>query len=161
MALIFLLTLIIAPLVEISIFISVGQEIGALAVIGLTVATAFFGLAIVRAQGIDTVIRARRELEAQRAPIPELLHGALLALAGLFLLIPGFLTDGLGALLLIPPLRHWLIIALLRHVRPGAADVIIDGEFQEQQSEYDGSKEGRVIEGEIVSKTGSDEYTPR
>lgn len=150
MALIFLLTLILAPLVELSIFIAVGGEIGALAVIGLTIASAVIGLALVRAQGMETALRARRELEAKRAPIPEMMHGALLVIAGLFLLIPGFLTDSLGILLLLPFLRKWLIMTLLRRLRPGSASVIIEGEFTEQANGSSRPRNGGLIEGEII-----------
>lgn len=151
MALIFLLTLILAPLVEISIFIAVGEEIGVLAVIGLTIATTAIGLTLVRAQGIGTALRARHELEANRAPVPEMLHGALLVIAGLLLLIPGFLTDSLGILLLIPFLRTGLITILLRRLQPGSATIIIEGEFTEQSGNGFSDSDSRIpIEGEII-----------
>ncbi|GER01607.1 membrane protein FxsA [Iodidimonas gelatinilytica] len=136
MALLFLLSLILTPLVEISIFISVGEDIGAFPVLILILATAAIGVAIVRAQGVETIRRARAELGANRAPVMELMHGAMLALAGLLLLIPGFLTDFLGALLLIPPLRTWIAFRIFRHSRPGSAHVVIEGEFWEQSDTH-------------------------
>ena len=70
---------------------------------------------ILRFQGLKTLANARREIEAQRPPVRELAHGAALAFAAMLLLTPGFITDALGALLLVPPLRHLLIkLALLR-----------------------------------------------
>ncbi|WP_281299944.1 MULTISPECIES: FxsA family protein [unclassified Iodidimonas] len=131
MALLFLLALIAAPLAEISVFIAVGGEIGALPVLLLTIATAVIGVTLVRAQGFETIRQARAELDANRAPLLELMHGAFLALAGLMLLIPGFLSDFLGALLLIPPLRLWIILGILRRTRPQSNHVIIEGTYWE------------------------------
>lgn len=131
MALIFLLGLIIAPLVEIAVFIGVGREIGALPVILLTVVTAAVGLMIARAQGIGTLARARAEMAAGRPPVAEMMSGALLALSGLLLLIPGFLTDALGALLLFPPLRRLLAerLALMLTGRASPRDITIEADY--------------------------------
>ena len=131
MALIFLLALIAAPLAEISVFIAVGGEIGALPVLLLTIASAVIGIMLVRAQGFETIRQARSEIDAKRAPLLELMHGAFLALAGLMLLIPGFISDFLGALLLIPPLRLWIILGILRRTRPQSNHVIIEGTYWE------------------------------
>lgn len=131
MPLVILLALIAVPLIELTIFVEVGQEIGALPVVALTVFTAVAGMALVRAQGLHTLRRAQQELQHARAPVAEILHGALLVAAGLFLLVPGFLTDFVGALLLVPPLRRQLVLLLLRHFQPSARDVVVEGEYWE------------------------------
>jgi len=126
-----LLTIVLLPLVEIYIFVQIGADIGALSVVVLTVATAALGIALVRAQGLDTLRRAQRELDRGRPPVNEMMHGAMLVMAGLFLLIPGFLTDAAGGLLLIPPLRRWVIAMLLRRTGPPRDPSVIDADYWE------------------------------
>lgn len=133
MAAVFLLLVLLIPLIEIAIFVQVGADIGALSVVVLTVATAALGLALVRAQGLGTLQRAQRELDRGRPPVSQMLHGALLVASGICLLIPGFLTDAVGALLLIPPLRGWIIAGVLARHKPVEPDNedIIDAEYWE------------------------------
>jgi len=133
MAAVLLLLLLLIPLIEIAIFVQVGADIGALSVVVLTVATAALGLALVRAQGFGTLQRAQRELDRGRPPVSEMMHGALLVAAGICLLIPGFLTDAVGALLLIPPLRGWIIAGLLARRKPAEPDDedIIEADYWE------------------------------
>lgn len=107
--LLILLLLIGLPLIEIYFLIQVGSEIGALPTIGLTILTAVLGAGLVRHQGFGVLQRIRDMQERDELPALEILDGALLLVAGFFLLLPGFLTDSLGFLLLIPPLRHWTI----------------------------------------------------
>lgn len=144
MPLLILLALIAVPLIELTIFIEIGEDIGALPVVALTIFTAVAGLALVRAQGLDTLRRAQQELERKRAPVAEMLHGALIALSGLLLLIPGFLTDLTGAVFLVPQVRGAMVRALLRRYRPRADQVIIEGEYWEEPD----SDRRRPIEGE-------------
>ncbi|GAB4575856.1 MAG: hypothetical protein Tsb008_17880 [Rhodothalassiaceae bacterium] len=131
MALILLLALIALPLIEVAVFIAVGTRIGVAPVLILTIATAVLGLAIARAEGIETLARAREALHAGRPPVIEMVEGALLALAGLLLLVPGFLSDTAGALLLIAPLRR---LFAARIARAGGADekadVFIEGSYR-------------------------------
>lgn len=138
MALIFLLALILTPLVEITLFVEIGGEIGALPVVLLTVATAAAGIGLVRAQGLHTLRSAQRELDAGRAPVAELMHGAMLAAAGLLLLVPGFMTDGLGALLLLPPIRRLVIRQVLERHPTSARDVTIEGRWRNTDDDRDG-----------------------
>lgn len=100
-----LVLLIGVPLVEIAVFIEVGGIIGLWPTIAIVVATALLGAAMLRRQGLATLLRARAELEAQRLPVRELFDGLCLLLGGALLLTPGFVTDAVGFALLIPPLR--------------------------------------------------------
>lgn len=102
------------PLAELYLLIEVGAQIGALPTILLTLLTAVIGTWLVRLQGLGVLARVGRSLAADELPALELLDGALLLIAGLFLLLPGFLTDALGFLLLAPPVRQWLIRRFLR-----------------------------------------------
>ena len=113
---IFLLLFIGLPLIEIYFMIEVGSEIGALSTIGLTLLTAVIGTWLVRLQGFGVLARVRELMERGEVPALELMDGALILIAGLFLLLPGFLTDALGFLLLIPPVRRWLIHHYVRIV---------------------------------------------
>jgi UPF0716 protein FxsA len=103
-----LLIILLAPLLEIWFIIQVGAVIGGIWTLFAIVATALIGMAIIRIQGVEVLLRARQRIERDETPIIEVLEGILLALAGLFLLIPGFITDALGFLLL-TPLRKLLI----------------------------------------------------
>lgn len=132
MAALILLATILLPLLEIYVFVRIGADIGALTVVVLTVATAAAGIALVRAQGLGTLRQAQREIDRGHPPVIHMMHGAMLALAGLLLLIPGFLTDALGGLLLLPPLRRWVIARWLRRARPPGGDPdVIDAEYWE------------------------------
>lgn len=93
------------PFVEIAAFILVGREIGVLATLGLTIATTVLGAVLLRAQGFGLLQRITAETKAGRVPGRELVHGVMILLAGMLLIMPGFVTDTLGLLLFIPSLR--------------------------------------------------------
>lgn len=114
----FVLILVLAwPFLEIAGFILVGQRIGILATIGLTFLSSAAGIVLLRIQGIALLQRMRAELAAQRVPGVELGHGALIAFAGLCLLVPGFLSDVIGLLLFIPPVRDLVLGLLSRNMQ--------------------------------------------
>ncbi|MBN9242550.1 MAG: membrane protein FxsA [Mesorhizobium sp.] len=93
------------PLMEIAGFVIVGRQIGALAVVGLVLASAIAGSLLLRHQGFGVMARARAEIEAGRDPSRQLAHGAMIVLAAILLIVPGFLTDIVGLLLFLPPVR--------------------------------------------------------
>ncbi|MBL4907085.1 MAG: FxsA family protein [Sneathiella sp.] len=158
MPLLFLAILIGIPVLEISVFVEVGGEIGALNTIILTILTAVAGMALLRKQGVSVLMQAQATLQKGESPINEILNGILLAIAGLFLLIPGFVTDVVGFLLFLPPLRALLALWLGKNVRlqgPG---------FQTSRSQYDNgrSKNTTIIDGDfevVKEKSESDEET--
>jgi len=104
----FLLFLLI-PLLEIYLLIEVGSVIGTLPTIFLVVFTAVLGALMLRVQGFSTLARLRRTMEQGGIPAVEMLEGAVLLIAGALLLTPGFFTDTLGFLCLIPPIRRRFI----------------------------------------------------
>jgi UPF0716 protein FxsA len=108
-ALWFFLLILALPIVEIALFIVVGGEIGLWPTLGLVVLAAVAGVALMRRQGLRTLERLTASLEAGGGPGEPLAHGALIFVAGLLLLIPGFFTDAVGLLLLLPPVRARLI----------------------------------------------------
>lgn len=93
------------PLLEIATFVAVGSKIGVLWTIALVVLASIAGSILLRIQGFGAVNRIRKEMYAGRDPGRELAHGAMIMLAGILLVIPGFVTDLIGLLLFIPPVR--------------------------------------------------------
>ena len=93
------------PLTEIAVFVLVGSKIGVLPTIGLVILTAVAGSILLRWQGFNALARIQKELAAHRVPGKEMVQGVMILLAGFLLLTPGFVTDTLGLLLFIPPVR--------------------------------------------------------
>ena len=103
-----LLAILLIPLVEIAIFIKVGQAVGVLDTLLLLLAAGLAGALLLRVQGWATVLRLRQRLASGEPPVRELFDAACLALAGVLLILPGFLSDLMALLLLIPPVRGLL-----------------------------------------------------
>jgi len=112
------------PMIEIYLLIKVGSVIGALPTMGLVVFTAVLGAVLIRIQGFSTVTRIRETMARGGIPAIEMLEGAILIVAGALLLTPGFFTDTIGFLCLIPPLRRLIIARVFQHyfqpVRPSS-----------------------------------------
>lgn len=99
------LILVAVPIVEIGLFIEVGGWIGLWPTLAIVVATALAGTVLLRAQGFAAMQDLQRRLDSGQDPTGVLAHGALILVAGLLLLTPGFFTDTVGFLLLVPPVR--------------------------------------------------------
>jgi len=116
----FILPLILLlPLLEIAGFVIVGGEIGVLPTLALIILTALGGIWLLRRQGVDTIRRAQDRLNRGEPPVREAFDGLCLALAGVLLIIPGFITDAAGLLLFLPPVRASLLGRATVSVRPG------------------------------------------
>lgn len=120
----FFLIFIIIPLTEIAVFIKAGQHIGVLNTLILCFITAILGGAIVRYQGIALFMEAQKALRRGQMPVRELFDGFCIIAAGACLITPGFVTDTIGFLLLVPPVR-----ALLRRFLAGRMDVRAETEI--------------------------------
>ena len=100
-----LLLFILVPLVDLMLLLKVGARIGFVPTLGIVIVTAILGASLTRSQGVRT-LRKLQEAQAEgRMPHAELLEGVMILIAGIVLLTPGFLTDLVGFLLLIPPVR--------------------------------------------------------
>lgn len=99
------LLLLALPLVEIAVFVAVGRQIGVLPTVGLVVLSGVVGAILLRVQGFGILTRIREQIADGRDPGRELAHGVMVLMAGILLLIPGFVTDILGILLFLPPVR--------------------------------------------------------
>jgi UPF0716 protein FxsA len=98
------------PLLEVWIFVQVGQHIGALTTVLLSIFTAVVGLWLVKQQGLATLFLAQSKIAQDETPGAEMFTAICLIFAGFLLFFPGFLTDFLGILLLFPAVRHFLMI---------------------------------------------------
>lgn len=93
------------PLAEIAGFVIVGSKIGALATIGLVLASTLAGSLLIRHQGFGVMTKVRTEIDRGRDPSGQLAHGAMMVLAAMLLIVPGFITSIIGLLFLLPPIR--------------------------------------------------------
>jgi UPF0716 protein FxsA len=101
-----LLAFVVVPIIEIALFISVGAWIGFWPTMAVVILTAVIGSLLVSRQGRATWLQFRRELDAGGVPAVPAVHGAMILVGGALLLTPGFLTDVIGLLLLIPAVRE-------------------------------------------------------
>lgn len=123
MGLYIIAAILLLPLLEIAVFIWIGGLIGVLPTILLTVITALAGSLMLRQQGLSLLTRMQKELDAGRTPGNEVMQGAMIVLASILLLIPGFVTDAVGLLLFVPPVRE----ALARLIVSRSSVVIVNG----------------------------------
>lgn len=125
------------PLVEIYFLIQVGQEIGALSTVLLCILTAALGAVLLRIQGMLTLLRAREQLGRGEIPADKLLEGLILLISGVLLLTPGFVTDVIGFLCLVPSLRSLLAMKMLHRAFQEdlrKRNIIVEGEFWEEDN---------------------------
>lgn len=109
--------LVALPLVEIYLAVEVGRLIGAAETVALLLVISLGGAWLARRQGLAVLVRVRDKLNAGEIPGRDVAHGLLILVAGVLLLIPGFLTDALGLLLLLPPVRSGAQLLLFRRWR--------------------------------------------
>jgi UPF0716 protein FxsA len=109
-----ILLFIVVPIAELAVIIQVGQEIGVLWTVAILVADSILGALLMRSQGRIAWRRFNEVLQAGRPPAREALDGVLVIFGGALLLTPGFLTDILGLVLLIPPTRAVVRAVLVR-----------------------------------------------
>ena len=124
--------------IEISLFIQVADVFGVAITLLLVIVTSCVGLSLVRNQGVQTLTQMQQKIAAGENPAAEMVKSVSLILAGILLLTPGFFTDGLGLLLLLPPIQRSLTLKLLRYVnihQSKGAGNIFDGEFQRKNSD--------------------------
>lgn len=103
----------LVPIAEIYVLIQVGTVIGAFSTIVLIVFTALLGSLLIRMQGLATLERVRTAMARGEVPAVEMMEGVCLLVAGALLLTPGFVTDSIGFVLLVPMLRRAMIFAMI------------------------------------------------
>ena len=132
----FFLLFIGLPTLEIYIMIKMGGKIGAINTVSLIFLTAIIGVYFAKLQGIQTLRSGMINLYQNKIPVYEILSGASIAIASLLLIIPGFFTDFIGFLLLIPFTRRIIFsIALKKSVKENNKKNTIDGEIIDKKDE--------------------------
>ncbi|MGV6802006.1 MAG: FxsA family protein [bacterium] len=117
MALFLVLMLIILPIAEIYVLLNAGEAFGVWPVIFATIGTAVLGSAIIRWQGFAAMRRLQQDMGAGQMPVEAVVDGVFLLVAAPFLMTPGFITDGIGFLLLVPPIRHLIARYFLGRIK--------------------------------------------
>ncbi|MHA6264271.1 FxsA family protein [Arenibacterium sp. CAU 1754] len=141
-----LLAFVLVPIIEIALFIQVGGAIGMWPTLGIVVLTAVLGTWLVRTQGRIALNNLSRSFSELNDPTEPLAHGAMILVAGVLLLTPGFFTDAVGFALLMPPVRVAVYKYLSTRIRiqrfemgtgprprshPNNGGDVIDGEYEE------------------------------
>ena len=136
----FFLLFIGVPALEVFLMIKIGGKIGALNTVSLIFLTAIIGLYFAKLEGIKTMRSGVMNLYQNKIPIYEIISGASIAIAALFLIIPGFFTDTIGFLLLIPFTRKILISFFIKKeaISKNQEDIsTLDGEIIEDKNKKD------------------------
>jgi len=149
----FLPLLLLLPFLEIAVFILVGREIGVLATLLLTVLAIAVGAALLRVQRTAVLRRIRAHLEEGQAPARPLFDGALVSIAGLLLIVPGFATDAIGLLLFVPALRDRLWRALTGRLRNAV-------EARQREARARAMRDGRPVPPPVI-ELSPDEFSSR
>ena len=134
-----ILTIIIVPIIEIYLFIKIGSEIGAFTTIFLIFATAVIGVYYAKYEGINTLRSGFQQLSKNQTPAYEVISGATIAFAALLLIIPGFLTDVIGFLLIFPITRKLLFGKILNKSKnkENLKKDYIEGDFEDIEDDND------------------------
>ena len=134
-----LLAVILIPIVEIYLFIKIGSQIGAFTTIFLVFFTAVVGVYYARYEGINTLRSGMTQIIKNQIPAHELISGAAIALAAVLLIIPGFATDLLGFLLIIPITRRLILGRLNKKFenKETKKSNFIEGEFEDIEDDND------------------------
>ncbi|WP_215406580.1 FxsA family protein [Vibrio gigantis] len=161
---ILLLLFIFVPIIEIGLFIQVGGFLGLWPTIALVLITAFVGASLVRSQGIQTLMSVQGRLQQGEMPAQQILEGVMLAVAGVLLLTPGFMTDALGMLVLLPAPRAMIAKKMMEKMvvtnMSGGFHAGGQGGFGQSpfgqdpfnRDPFDQSKDGNTFEGEFEKK---------
>lgn len=136
-----ILLLVTVPLLELALLIQVGSVLGILPTVLLCIFTAVLGATLIRIQGLQTLQRVQSKLEQREIPAVDLISGLMLLIAGVLLLTPGFFTDFLGFLCLIPRLREAVARRIIMHLAANSErgqdnhTFIVEGEFWEEEEQ--------------------------
>ena len=143
----------ILPIVEIAILINVGEQIGGWYTVAIVIVTAFAGAHLVRQQGLSTLMQAQQKMQAGAMPGQEMAEGLLLVIAGVLLVTPGFVTDGIGFLLSLPMTRPLIAKGLVKHLSLKVVNPSFNGNFaQHHQQPHSTGRSDEIIEGEFEHK---------
>ena len=139
----FFLFFIVIPLIEVMLFITIGKYIGLWNTIIIIIITGIIGAILVKSQGITILNKALEEIKSNKIPIFSIFEGIAILIAGAFLLTPGFLTDTLGCILLIPKTRNLIISYITTHLKKRTV-------YKEKSTYYpdEEDKKNKIFEGD-------------
>tara|TARA_B100000242_G_scaffold52754_1_gene31624 strand:- start:157 stop:582 length:426 start_codon:yes stop_codon:yes gene_type:complete len=134
-----LIAIILVPVIEIYLFIKIGSQIGAFNTISLIFITAIIGIIYARYEGLNTLKSGFTQLIKNELPAYEIISGAIIAFAAMLLIIPGFMTDIIGFLLIFPLTRKLILKNLSSKfkVKTKGDENFIDGEYEDIEKEDD------------------------
>lgn len=144
-----LLVFVAFPLIEIMLLIKAGEAIGFWPTVSLLIGAAVLGALVIRDQGLTMVPRMLAAVNDGKLPVEPLLDGYARVVAGALLIVPGFLSDAIGLVLLVPPLRAWCIRRTLSgfsatgsgfrssHPRRSSRPTVIEGTYERVDEEND------------------------
>lgn len=155
---ILLFLFIAVPVIEIALFIQVGGVLGVWPTIALVLLTAIVGASLVRSQGLQTLLTVQQRLAQGQLPAQQILEGVMLAVAGVLLLTPGFFTDILGMLVLLPAPRAYFAKQLMS--RGVVGNIHASGAGFEQPNPFHdrANPNGTTYEGEFERKDDQDQH---
>lgn len=145
------LGLILLPIIEIAIFIKVGQSIGLFPTLALVIGAALLGGLLLRQQGLSVLTQLRGNVNAGRLPARAIADAMMIGLAAFFLVLPGFLTDILALALLVPPVRGWIYGVLASRV------TVVSASSQQRYREPGGPR----VSGPDTIDLDEDDYRPQ
>ena len=125
-----ILIILLVPIIEIYLFIKIGSQIGAFNTISLIIITAVFGLYYAKYEGLNTLKSGVQQIVKNELPIYEIVSGAALAFAALLMIIPGFLTDIIGLLIIFPWTRR-LFFKNISKKKQNIKKNFIEGEYED------------------------------
>ena len=134
-----LLAIILVPVIEIYLLIKIGSQIGALTTILLIFTTAIVGIYYAKYEGLNTLKSGFVQLSKNETPTYEMISGAAIAFAALLLIIPGFVTDVLGFLLIFPMSRAFIFNSFFSKIKKSKKEKnnFIEGEFEDIEDDND------------------------
>ena len=134
-----LLLIILVPVIEIYLLIKIGSQIGAFTTIFLIFTTAIVGIYYAKYEGLNTLKSGFNQLSKNEAPTFEIISGAAIAFAALLLIIPGFVTDILGFLIIFPITRRFIFNNFLKKFKQNNNEKnnFIDGDFEDIEDDND------------------------
>ena len=152
---ILLIAFLAIPILEIYLLFQVGGIIGVAWTIVIVIATAVIGASLLKQQGISTWTRLNQSIAQGQLPPTVLVEGILLLLSGAFLLTPGFFTDAVGFLVLIPPVRKAFAAFLLRRgiFLAGSSATYRSQTYSRHESQQSSTQSPNVIEGEFEERS--------
>ena len=123
--------IIVVPILEIYVFIKIGNVFGAISTILLIISTAVIGVYFAKLEGLNTLRSGLKNVYNKKSPVNEILSGASIAFGAALLIIPGFITDVFGFLLIIPFTRNFLVKLIVKqnNIKKEKKDDVIEAEI--------------------------------